>query len=194
MTNRKAGIRRAGARRAKRTWPRHLRSPTSPATWTSSASRASRSRVGAAAHRAAGRAEAPRELEPRTFQDDDDRGRHELDQRSAAARPSVKIVAGASQVTEQVERSRIVARDHVRHARFPLQRHRAPPAGARRPARAVAAPPSARHTITLTCPDSSSSVTKVTPLAVCGRWRVMTSPATRTCSPCGVAWSIRAQH
>ena len=44
-----------------------------------------------------------------------------------------------------------------------------------------------RQTITLVVPVSSSSVTKITPLAVSGRWRPMTMPAVRTMRPCGVS-------
>ena len=41
--------------------------------------------------------------------------------------------------------------------------------------------------MTLVAPVSSSSVTKITPLAVSGRWRPMTMPAVRTMRPCGVS-------
>ena len=39
------------------------------------------------------------------------------------------------------------------------------------------------HTMVLAMPVSSSSVMKITPLAVPGRWRTSTSPATVTRSP-----------
>ncbi len=39
--------------------------------------------------------------------------------------------------------------------------------------------------MTFVAPVSSSSVTKMTPLAVSGRWRPMTMPAVRTRRPCG---------
>jgi len=39
------------------------------------------------------------------------------------------------------------------------------------------------HTIVLAMPVSSSSVMKITPLAVPGRWRTSTSPATVTRAP-----------
>ena len=68
---------------------------------------------------------------------------------------------------------------------------RAPPSAATRPARRAASP-SARHTTTLTCPVSSSSVTKVTPLAVGGRWRVMTRPGHPHRWPCGASCSSAA--
>ena len=48
-----------------------------------------------------------------------------------------------------------------------------------------------RQTTTLTMPSSSSRVTKVTPLAVSGRWRSVTSPARRTGVPCGSSSSDR---
>ena len=48
------------------------------------------------------------------------------------------------------------------------------------------------QTMRLMLPVSSSSVTKVTPLAVAGFWRVTTSPATRTRAPSGNPASIPA--
>ncbi len=42
------------------------------------------------------------------------------------------------------------------------------------------------HTMTFTTPVSSSSVMKVTPLALPGCWRTSTRPATRTAAPCAV--------
>ena len=41
-------------------------------------------------------------------------------------------------------------------------------------------------------PVSSSRLTKTIPLAVCGRWRMMTSPATSTREPAGSRASSRA--
>ena len=43
-----------------------------------------------------------------------------------------------------------------------------------------------------TWPVSSSSVRKVTPLALPGRWRISTIPAVRTGLPCGNAVQITA--
>ncbi len=96
------------------------------------------------------------------------------------------------QFAEQERAIHQVAGDHVRHAPRAAASPRT--SSSRDPTSTPCCrSPSARHTSTLTCPDSSSSVTKVTPLAVCGRWRVMTRPATRTKSPVRCLLQLRGR-
>ena len=71
-------------------------------------------------------------------------------------------------------------RDDVRHVALLLQLpvHLEQPRSARGAALLLGQTRS--HTMRFTQPVSSSSVTNMTPLALCGRWRGMTMPATRT--------------
>ena len=117
------------------------------------------------------------------------RARRPRSTRCGAARcggPSAGGRSGRSRRSIRVDQHVVGALAALEAARGEHERlARAPPGGS---ARGPAA-----GTIRLIVPCSSSSSMNVTPLAVAGRWRATTRPATRTRRPCGWRSSSRAR-